>query len=253
MMHTRKATTGAIVEENSHPFDIGGIIGAHNGMIMNHHDLEKKYNRSCEVDSEHLFHHINEGLSFEDISGYGAIEYIRKEEPKKIYLSKMKSGELSIKGIGTSTKDCRGVIWSSDRDHLEKAVAAAQIPTFSYKVETGIIYYVSKGNLFLADGRHDLAERNNYSMPNWRDGYSSYQDYSETKYPSKKDESKEGDDFFNLWRMEQEELDRRLMDEDSLSDSEIEELIAKGVLPNTIQLNMTSSDEHHHNNVKNIR
>ena len=31
--HTRYATTGAKTVENAHPFDVGDIVGAHNGVV----------------------------------------------------------------------------------------------------------------------------------------------------------------------------------------------------------------------------
>lgn len=249
MLHTRKATTGGITVENSHPFVIGEIIGAHNGMIMNHRELERKYNRNCEVDSMHLFHHINEGLPFSDITGYGAIQYVRKDEPRKIYLCKMRSGELAVRGIGEGPENCKGVIWSSDKDHLEKAVEAAQIPTFPYKIETGAIYYISGADLFKSEKTHDLAEREWYSMPDWRNGYNHGSDsgsfeknWSSTpsynNYSSKKQDNEysDGDEFFEQWMMEQKEMDRRLgledFDDESLTEDEIQALIDAGELPN---------------------
>lgn len=243
MIHTRKATTGGITVENSHPFVIGEIIGAHNGMIMNHQELERKYSRSCAVDSMHLFHHINEDLPFSDITGYGAIQYVRKDDPRKIYLCKMKNGELAVHGIGTGPEDCKGVIWSSDRSHLEAAVGAAQIPTFSYKVDTGVVYYVSGNKLYKTDQTHELAEREWYSMPDWRNGYSHSSksgnfesNWSPKNKSNKDDEYFDGDEFFEQWKLEQEEMDRRLgLDsglDDELSEDDIQALIDSGQIPN---------------------
>ena len=86
MCHTRKATSGAKTKKNAHPFEIGDIIGAHNGIISNHDELNKKYSRDFDVDSMHLFAHLNEGKSFDDIRGYGAIEYIKNGERGRFHV-----------------------------------------------------------------------------------------------------------------------------------------------------------------------
>ncbi len=138
MAHTRKATIGAITKENSHPFDIGNIIGAHNGMITNHEELNRLYERQCQVDSMHIFHHINESRGLEDINGYGAISFIRKDEGlNKVYLVKLSAGDLAVYGIGKDPDNCKGVIWSSDEDHLKAALTAANINAFPYQVDSG--------------------------------------------------------------------------------------------------------------------
>lgn len=51
--HTRAATTGHIVDKNAHPFLVGGIAFAHNGIIMNHEKFGK-----YQVDSQCLIHGI---------------------------------------------------------------------------------------------------------------------------------------------------------------------------------------------------
>src|SRR5574340_1215134 len=53
MAHTRFSTHGKINKENAHPHQAGSIVLCHNGVIFNHEDLNKKYERKCEVDSMH--------------------------------------------------------------------------------------------------------------------------------------------------------------------------------------------------------
>jgi glucosamine 6-phosphate synthetase-like amidotransferase/phosphosugar isomerase protein len=50
--HTRAATTGAVTQENAHPFNYEGIVYAHNGMISNHETLCDKLDYDCAVDSQ---------------------------------------------------------------------------------------------------------------------------------------------------------------------------------------------------------
>jgi asparagine synthetase B (glutamine-hydrolysing) len=147
--HTRYATQGEPSIKNAHPFKIGNIIGAHNGMIYNHEELCKKYDRDFSVDSMHIFAHLNEKRPFDDMIGYGAIQWIKKHDPKTIYCSRLHSGELSIYGIGKH-RDPDGIVLSSSAVHLEKALTAAGLTEFfPYQVRTGKVYAITDGQLYV--------------------------------------------------------------------------------------------------------
>jgi hypothetical protein len=153
--HTRFATIGAKTVENAHSFEIGDIIGSHNGAVSNHSELDRKYNRKCDVDSMHIFYHLNEKLPLDTIEGYGAIEWVSKKDLTKIYLSKLKGGSLAIFGIG-SPEDAKtkGVVWSSDEKHLLEALFAAGIKEFfPYKVEEGVVFFATNGEVYIDNHR----------------------------------------------------------------------------------------------------
>ncbi|MDE2425627.1 MAG: class II glutamine amidotransferase [Elusimicrobia bacterium] len=159
LCHTRKATKGSICVKNAHPFEVGDIVGAHNGVIYNDDDLQKKYKREFEVDSTHIFGHIAEGLDFSEIKGYGAIEFIRKSDPSKVYLADINRGDLSVYAIKKEeNKDDKkeakshGCIWSSNGRHIDEALKLAGIEDHTvYKIEEGTVYYVTEGNLYVTE------------------------------------------------------------------------------------------------------
>lgn len=166
LAHTRYATHGKKTVENAHPFEIGDVIGAHNGVISNHWDLGKKYNRDFDVDSMHLIAHLNENLPFDDIDGYGALEWIRRDDPTRINLCRISgSGDLAIFGIGDRTsEDTIGVVWSSNDKHLLEALYCSGIKTFfPYRVNEGIVYYVRNGEVYLSQDKKIELKGKSYS------------------------------------------------------------------------------------------
>ena len=155
--HTRAATNGDVVVKNAHPFRIGKIIGAHNGMIYNYLDLNQAYDRDFEVDSMHIFAHLNEKKHLDELIGYGAIEWIHQANTRRINLCKLLGGELSIYGIG-DPKKTDGIVWSSSFRHLQKALHSAGIRDyFRYEVRRDKVYQVFNGELFNTGRRLSLA------------------------------------------------------------------------------------------------
>lgn len=60
--HTRHTTRGTTCYHNAHPFEYGDIVGAHNGTLLNDHDLLKEVTNKfgLNTDSQVLFSHIAE-------------------------------------------------------------------------------------------------------------------------------------------------------------------------------------------------
>lgn len=198
--HTRKATHGVVNTANAHSFNIGNIAaGSHNGIIMNHNELNYKYGRKCEVDSMHIFHHLNEGMDLSDLHGYGSIEWVEKGS-NRIYLCKLAGGELAIYGL----KGRAGIIWASDEDHVEEALKVSKIKANPFKVETGQVYFIENDKLYLDDRKLELASRETTHMPHWSGGYSYNNsgwvssDYEEMMDSMSSDEEKE---FRRLWEL----------------------------------------------------
>lgn len=154
--HTRYATHGGKVVANTHPFEVEGpngvYIGAHNGIIYNHGDLNTKYGRKFEVDSQHIFAHIAHGMSLDELDGYGVIQFYRKEHPTRVYLAKLtSSGDLCV------LETPHGIVWSSEKAHLEDALDALDI-TYQqpFKVPEGLEHYVEDGEFWFTKGTETL-------------------------------------------------------------------------------------------------
>ncbi len=229
--HTRWATTGAVKVENAHPFEVGNVIGAHNGIIYNDAELDKKYGRRYAVDSVHLFAHLDEGLPFDDIDGYGAIEWIEKSNPNMIFLTRLMGGDLAVYGIGTP-KNVTGVVWSSDEKHLKSALKKAGFKGFNYaELEAGVVHYVEDGVLYVSRREPlNLSVETSRKRFKWSDYKFEDDDKDKVVWPdnfgnSKADETMmlndSGPDDFNgdldqNWR----KLDEMYAD-DSISDEEL--------------------------------
>src|ERR1700722_15298720 len=75
IFHTRLASTGAVTPENIHPFEQSGFVGIHNGQVFNHTQLNPRFNRTFTCDSQHIWAHLSQGLTLEDLRGYGNIAW----------------------------------------------------------------------------------------------------------------------------------------------------------------------------------
>lgn len=141
MGHTRNATHGAVSTRNAHPFRLKYIVGAHNGIVHNHEELNWMYERRCQVDSKHIFIHLQKGLPLDDIEAYGAVEYVWRGLPE-IWLGKFNQGELSIASVPN------GLVWASDREHLRLSLKLARISYELYHVKESVLYYTVDGELW---------------------------------------------------------------------------------------------------------
>lgn len=163
MAHTRSATVGEVTVRNAHPFQVGNIIGAHNGCIYNHDELNKRLGRKCEVDSQHIFHHLSEGKDFKDIEGGGAIEWLDIGTGlRKIYLCNVR-GSLSVVGIKATDKeedkDKIGVIWSSSSNTLESAVGKLGLPYVRFLEEKGEVFSVEDCAFYREERKIEFSSR----------------------------------------------------------------------------------------------
>lgn len=146
--HTRAATVGKVSVENSHPFLIGNVLGVHNGGIGNYADLNKKYSREFEVDSQQIFAHINEGLDLEEIEGYGAFVYSRKDEEwDKIYLARTNGGNLTVARLfrGDPDKEHKNffaLAWSSEKAAIEKAADLLGVQYTEVGIDPAKLYII---------------------------------------------------------------------------------------------------------------
>ncbi len=145
--HTRQASTGAITIENSHPFKVDNLIGAHNGIVQNHDTLNLKYHRKCAVDSQHIFEHLADNIALDDIKGWGAITYTYEDQPHKVYLGRFNMGDLSVYGVESGGKRI-AVLWSSEAGSAEQAAHLAGLEVFKYETKPGKGYLVQDGRLF---------------------------------------------------------------------------------------------------------
>jgi hypothetical protein len=151
MAHCRKASPKSpITEENAHPFIIGNIIGAHNGFISNHEELNKKYDRKYTVDSKHLFKHLENKLSFDDICGYGSMQWADKGDSlNQINLMKFRR-DLYIVALGNDDNGSPlGIIWSSVLQPIIGYLRQRGMPYSVCNIEEGTVYRVAKCRLYM--------------------------------------------------------------------------------------------------------
>jgi len=150
-MHTRWATQGAIISENSHPFAMGDLVGAHNGIVSEHEILNATYGRSFAVDSMHIFQHILDELPLSTLKGYGAIQYFRNGA---YYVGRCNEGDLVV-----ALTDA-GCIWASTAEAVDGAIKQAGLELVHYyKVEQGKLYRIEPDGMYTTDETFQMSER----------------------------------------------------------------------------------------------
>jgi asparagine synthetase B (glutamine-hydrolysing) len=142
-LHTRYGTTGGNTLENAHPFtrhgSNGKVVGVHNGIISNHADLNKKYERTCSVDSQHIFQHIADGTSLDDLAGYGAIVYSLNGD---WYVGRFNDGDLHI------ARTDAGIFFASTREAIIEATSFANIRIVEWlKVKNNSVYRLTSNGI----------------------------------------------------------------------------------------------------------
>lgn len=98
--HVRAATIGSISKTNTHPFNEGNVVLAHNGTLSNHYDLLSKYDlaySNFSVDSHIVCGALNKAQNYtplSEINGAAAMLIGDKNTPNLLYVFKNKERPL---------------------------------------------------------------------------------------------------------------------------------------------------------------
>jgi hypothetical protein len=150
--HTRHATVGGISEDNAHPFMIGNVVGAHNGGIGNHKELNEirksLHLEEYECDSMHLIDALDVGLdACGELFGWGAVEWVDLNRPRTIRLAKLPNGTLNV-------AQCQeGILWSSAGYDVKAAMRAVGMKGILLEIEEGVVYDIHNGNIRISDDK----------------------------------------------------------------------------------------------------
>ena len=142
--HVRLATHGVIKTRNAHPFTVGDVVGAHNGIIHNYNKVAKSLGKSVEVDSQVIFASLNRNKmknAFEDIDGDFAITWI-KESNRKIHLARESGRPMYV----AYWKKARILLWASTKDILDVSMTKAGLRLPTSKVAEDYIHTYDTDN-----------------------------------------------------------------------------------------------------------
>lgn len=126
--HTRWATQGSPQNnDNNHPIDVRGIVGIHNGCIMNDDELFEiigPEKRIAQVDSEAIFAYlVHSGLDTTEalghLSGSAAIAWYDVRDPDLLHLARVSSSPLIL-----GETDGGSLLFASTESCLNKSAKA---------------------------------------------------------------------------------------------------------------------------------
>ena len=118
--HVRLATHGVINIRNTHPFTIGEVVGAHNGVIYNYNKIANSMGKDVQVDSEVIFASLNRNKmedAFTDIDGDFAVTWV-KDSNKVIHLAREDNRPMCV----AYWKRAKILFWASTEKIMEQAL-----------------------------------------------------------------------------------------------------------------------------------
>jgi hypothetical protein len=121
--HNRWATMGKIDKNSAHPFDLGHIVGVHNGTLRNKHILDDS--RFYDVDSENLYHHIQKFGARDAIKNLNGAWSLVWWDKRDTTLNFLRNEERPM--WTCTSKDTRTLLWASEPWMLEAAAANNKI------------------------------------------------------------------------------------------------------------------------------
>ena len=142
--HVRLATHGTVNIRNAHPFTIGEVVGAHNGVIYNYNKLAKSMGKEVEVDSEVIFASLNKNemnKAFTDIDGDFAVTWV-KDSNKVIHLAREYNRPMCV----AYWKKAKILFWASTEKIMKQALKRAGLKISISEVEEDKIFTFDTDN-----------------------------------------------------------------------------------------------------------
>jgi len=137
--HTRFATEGAIVKNNAHPFQVGGVIGAHNGCVYNIAEMQTSLDKQCPVDSQLIFKSIDTTNNIQDaVADFDsdfALSYV-KDNPMVLHLCRETNRPLSVVYV----KELKTLFYASEGDFLVDSLDDAGLSEEVIKLNKNTLY-----------------------------------------------------------------------------------------------------------------
>jgi glucosamine 6-phosphate synthetase-like amidotransferase/phosphosugar isomerase protein len=146
--HTRFATVGNINNKNAHPFNVGGIVGAHNGHVSNWKEVYSE----GEVDSEAIFYALNKHQNnfkkaLKEVRGKFAITWFSEDNLDKLYLV-VDENPLSLVRV----KELETYFWCSTLLPLQSIIGS------HFELKGKKFWSPKKEYVYTIDGKHNTTK-----------------------------------------------------------------------------------------------
>ena len=147
--HVRAATVGDINDENSHPFDLDDLVGAHNGTLV-----DQKYQHKTMTDSEMMFRDM------EDVGVETVLQNLHKDSAFAVSIYDRINNDLilahnSKRSLAVAfCKKERVLFWASEEWMLTGILARCGIEVFdSYELRKDAVLRIDPNSVKAGDDR----------------------------------------------------------------------------------------------------
>jgi len=185
--HTRLATSGAITVANSHPFNIRGVVGVHNGIVHNDDEMQKKWNLDYKVDSQTLIDCMSRGDKgyerLKELRFYAGLAWVNLNEiPKETWERGFHLKLMAYNNELYYGRDRQGTLYfSSAKDHLAYVIKNPKrlkdSRVYTFRLNGGVSVKEIKGIASEATVAYTSTAITKWSDRRWDEHNMSWKDY----------------------------------------------------------------------------
>lgn len=177
--HNRHATQGEINEDNAHPFELGDIVGAHNGTVSKFSLYDFDGHKKFAIDSQMILNELNfrtlQGV-WDDADGAIALSYFDRRD-QSLNLTRNKERTLYY----TYAQDKTCIFWASESWMLNIALGKCGVKhseVIALEPDSHLVFTVGEKEIEKKENKLTPFSRPVYTYTNSKGGTTTYKTYT---------------------------------------------------------------------------